>query len=122
MMLKLSRKNLEVWKYSLELIELIYRITRNFPKSELFGLIIQLRRASISVTSNISEGLSRTSKIEKCRFLEIARSSLVEIDAQIEISLRLKYISQEELPQIDKLINELFAMLTTLSNKIKSKN
>jgi four helix bundle protein len=93
-MLNLSHKKLIVWNYALELVELIYSITKNFPKSESFGLTIQLRRASISVISNLSEGLSRNSKIEKCRFLEIARSSLVEIDTQIEISIRLNYINQ----------------------------
>jgi four helix bundle protein len=87
--MNLSHKKLDVWKFSIELVDKIYLLTKTFPKEELFGLTNQLRRASVSVTSNLAEGLSRTSSNEKCRFLEISRSSVVEIDTQIEISVRL---------------------------------
>ncbi len=120
-MLNLSHKKLDIWGFSLELISEIYLITKHYPKEEIFGLISQLRRASISVASNIAEGLSRTSKLEKARFLEISRSSLVEIDTQLEISLRLDYCKKTELVEIDKLTNSLFAMITTLIKKIKTK-
>lgn len=73
--MNLSHKKLDVWKFSIELVDKIYSLTKTYPKEELFGLTNQLRRASISVTSNIAEGLARTSSNEKCRFLEIARSS-----------------------------------------------
>jgi len=76
-MLNLSHKKLDIWKFSLDLLLNIYKLTKNFPKEETFGLISQLRRASVSITSNIAEGLSRTSSLEKIRFLEISRSSLV---------------------------------------------
>ena len=79
-MLNLNHKKLEVWKKSLDLIENIYTLTEKFPKSEIFGISNQLRRASVSITSNIAEGSSRNSKIERKRFFEISRSSLVEID------------------------------------------
>lgn len=120
-MLKLSHKNLDVWNFSLELIEKIYSLTNGFPKSELFGLTNQLRRASVSVASNISEGLSRSTSPDKCRFLEIARSSLVEIDTQLIISVKLKFCSDEELEEIDTLLNSIFAMITSLIKKIKTK-
>jgi len=71
-MLDLSHKKLDIWKFSLELVSKIYSLTSQFPKEELFGLTSQLRRASVSVSSNIAEGLSRSSKLEKIRFLEIA--------------------------------------------------
>ena len=117
-MLKLSHKKLDIWNFSLELVSKIYALTSQFPKDELFGLSTQLRRASISVSSNIAEGLSRTSKLEKIRFLEIARSSLVEIDTQLEIGLKLNFVQKEELVEIEKLLNSLFAMITSLKKKI----
>ena len=118
-MLDLSHKKLDIWNFSLDLISKIYTLTSEFPREELFGLTNQLRRASISVSSNIAEGLSRTSKLEKIRFLEISRSSLVEIDTQLEIALKLKICSKSDLVEIEKLLNSLFAMITSLKKKIK---
>ena len=120
-MINLSHKKLDIWKFSLELIQEIYKLTKLFPKEESFGLTSQLRRASISVISNIAEGLSRTSSLEKIRFLEISRSSLVEIDTQLEIAIALGYIKESDLVDIDKLSNSLFAMITSLTKKIKTK-
>lgn len=113
-MLKLNHKKLEVWKKSLLIVTEIYSITNNFPSEEKFGLISQLRRASVSVPSNISEGASRSSERERKRFYEIARSSLVEIDTQLEISKQLGFTKKCELMRIDDLINEVFAMLSKL--------
>ena len=78
-----------------------------------------MRRAFVSVSSNIAEGLSRTSKLEKARFLEIARFSLVEIDTQLEIAIKLKICNNDELVEIEKLLNSLFAMISSLKKKIK---
>jgi four helix bundle protein len=115
-MLDLSHRKLDVWKMSLELTKNIYSITEKYPKSELFGLVSQLRRASVSVLSNISEGAARRSKLERRRFYEISRSSLVEVDTQLEISLGLKYIEPNSLPEISEKLNHLFAKLTGLIN------
>jgi four helix bundle protein len=100
---------------SLLLINEIYSITNNFPSEEKFGLISQLRRASVSIPSNISEGASRSSKRERKRFYEISRSSLVEVDTQLEISKQLGFTKKPELMHIDSLINEVFAMLSKLT-------
>ena len=118
-MLELSHKKLDIWNLSLELVSEIYSLVSQLPKEELFGLTNQLKRASVSVSSNIAEGLSRTSKLEKVRYLEISRSSLVEIDTQLEIVLKLKLCSKNDLIEIEKLLNSLFAMITSLKNKIK---
>ena len=118
-MLDLSHKKLDIWNLSLDLVTKIYGLTSSFLKEELFGLTSQLRRASVSVSSNIAEGLSRTSKLEKIRFLEISRSSLVEIDTQLEIALKLNLCHKNELAEIEKLLNSLFAMITSLKKKIK---
>lgn len=113
-MLDLSHKKMVVWKKSLLLIKEVYAITDNFPYAEKFGLTSQLRRAAISVISNISEGEARRSNKEKRRFYDFACSSLVEIDAQIEVSLVLQYVSQKDIHELSGLLNECFAMLSTL--------
>lgn len=74
-MLRLNHKNLNVWSLSLNLIKDLYKITENFPKSEIFGITNQIRRASVSIASNIAEGASRKSMAERKRFYEISRSS-----------------------------------------------
>lgn len=78
-MLKLNHKNLNLWLLSIKLVSTIYGITSKYPKEELFGLINQTRRASVSISANIAEGSSRKSLIERKRFYEIARSSLVDV-------------------------------------------
>ena len=116
-MLNLAHKNLDVWKKSLEYVSAIYKFTQTFPREEQFGLTSQLRRASVSVISNIAEGFARSSKIETKRFLEIARSSLVEVDTQIEIALELNYLSESDIVDLTESSNHIFAMLTNLIKK-----
>lgn len=116
-MLNLAHKKLDVWNKSLTLVPDIYKITQSFPREEQFGLSSQLRRASVSVISNIAEGFARSSELETRRFLEIARSSLVELDTQIEIALKLNYINENEIIDLTESSNHIFAMLTKLINK-----
>jgi four helix bundle protein len=113
-MLKLNHKNLDVWQLSITFTTKIYNLTNNFPNSETYGLSRQLRRAAVSVSSNIAEGAARKSKLERIRFFEMARSSIVEIDTQLEISTRLNYVKQDKLEDLDKEINKIFAMLSQL--------
>lgn len=87
-MIKLKHKELKVWKLSIDLIAAIYDLTTSFPTHERFGLTDQIRRSAVSVASNIAEGSSRSSGKERSRFYEIARSSLVELDTQLEIAVR----------------------------------
>ncbi|MCX8104896.1 MAG: four helix bundle protein [Ignavibacterium album] len=116
-MLDLSHKKLDVWKKSLELVSNVYKLTHSFPREEQFGLTSQIRRASVSNISNIAEGFARSSEIETKRFLEIARSSLVEVDTQIEISKTLGYISENNIKELKENSNHIFAMLTNLIKK-----
>lgn len=116
-MLNLSHKKLDVWKLSIKLIKDIYLFTEAFSKREMFGLSNQLRKASVSITSNIAEGSSRNSRIERKRFFEIARSTLVEIDTQIEISLQLNYLKKTEILEFENYSLQLFKMLSSLMNK-----
>ncbi len=116
-MLELSHKKLDVWKTDIQLVKKNYKLTKNFPHEELFGLTSQLRRASVSVPSNLSEGLAREYKAETKRFLDISRSSIVEIDTQLEISLLLQFCKENDLKTIDELLNKSFAMTTRLIQK-----
>lgn len=116
-MIKLNHKKLNVYKSSIELVSEIYKLTSTFPSSENFGLISQLRRASVSIPSNIAEGSARSSDTERKRFLQIARSSLVEVDTQIEIALTLNYLNEkdiEHLSDLSDLSNQVFAMLSKM--------
>lgn len=113
-LLKLNHKHLKVWEKSIELVAEIYAITDDFPSEEKFGLTSQLRRASVSIASNIAEGASRKSEKERKRFYEIARSSLVEVDTQMEISITLKYLNQNDIEKVGRFSNEIFAMLTAM--------
>lgn len=115
-MLNLSHKKLTVWKCSTELVSEVYKLTKGFPDQEKYGLTAQMRRSAISVISNISEGASRRTKREKRRFFEISRSSLVELDAQIEISIELKYLEKSNLNEISNKLNSTFSLLTGLIN------
>ena len=116
-MLKLAHKELDVWKQSMVLIKRVYLFTNNLPSDEKFNLTSQMRRSAISVASNIAEGFSRTTNKEKKRFLEISRSSLVELDTQFEACLEIGYTKVDELLEFDDLLNHIFAMLTNLMKK-----
>ncbi len=118
-MLKLNHKKLAVWEKSLKLIKEVYRLTAKLPKEEQYVLTSQLRRASISVASNIAEGASRKSIIERKRFYQISRSSSVEIDTQIEICKLLDYFIDNDLNDIDIELNNVFALLTVMINNTK---
>jgi len=116
-MINLSHKKLDVWKLSVKATADIYAITLLFPKHELYGLTSQLRRASVSIPSNIAEGAARKSAKERRRFYEIARSSLVEIDTQLEIAKKLDYVTDSDLNGVEDELEHIFAMLSNLMKK-----
>ena len=96
-MLELYHKNLKVYQRSLHVVSEIYSITQSFPDHEKYGLVSQLRRSAISIPSNIAEGAARKTSKERKRFYEISRSSLVELDTQIELSINLGYIKNHQI-------------------------
>lgn len=112
-------KDLKVWQKALELTKLIYGITRNFPTEEKFGLTNQIRRASVSIPSNIAEGAGRNSDKEFIQFLAIAAGSCYEVETQLIIAIELKYTAEAE--EVSKLIEEIQKMLFAFSNKLKQK-
>ena len=113
-MLDLSHKNLEVYKIALQLVKEVYSVTKLLPKDELYGLTSQLRRAAVSVSSNLAEGAARKSAKEKKRFYEISRSSLVEVDTQIEICMLLEYVKKGNLIDLGKYSESVFRMLSKM--------
>lgn len=91
-----SHKDLKVWQEAMGLVEDVYKLTAKFPKDEMFGLTSQLKRASISIPSNIAEGAGRRGKKEFQRFLYIALGSLSEVDTQLEIAIRLSFWKKDD--------------------------
>lgn len=112
-------KDLIVWQKSIVLVKAIYVNTQSFPKEELFGLVSQIRRAVVSIPSNIAEGYGRGSKKECERFLYIALGSAAELETQLIISKELNYISSEKYEISDSLLNEIIKMLSSLINSLK---
>lgn len=98
---------------------MIYELTRVFPAEEKFGLINQIRRASVSIPSNIAEGAGRNSDKEFIQFIAIATGSCYEVETQLIIAIKLKYIENDD--DVFKLIEEIQKMLFTFSNKLKEK-
>ena len=117
-MLHLSHKNLIVYKYALDLTKEVYHLTKQLPKDEAYGLSSQLRRAAVSVCSNLAEGAGRISKAEKKRYYEISRSSIVEIDTQIGICLLLDYLDKSQIQKLELLINNGFAILSKMISNL----
>lgn len=117
-MLNLSHKKLEVYTISMSMVKEVYRITALFPAAELYGIVSQLRRASVSVISNLAEGAARKSGKEKRRFYEISRSSVVEIDTQLEISLMLTFLSKEDILKLKEYNESIFRILSTMIRNI----
>jgi len=114
-------KELIVWQKSLLLVKHIYLVTKGFPSSELYGLVGQMRRAAVSVPSNIAEGQTRKSHADFSRFLEIAHGSLAELETQMIISKELGYVTQKQFDEYDSMHTEISKMITALKVAI-SKN
>ena len=100
--MKKLHKNLKAWQLAVDLSCDVYEITKTYPSDEKFGLISQIRRSAVSVASNIAEGAARNSNKEFLNFLYIARGSLSELDTQLELSRKLKYIDDILWEEIDR--------------------
>lgn len=112
-------RNLNVYTKSKELVKQIYELLKKLPREEQFALSDQLRRAVISIPSNIAEGSGRNSQKDQAHFYNIAYGSLMEVFSQLDIACDLGYISQEEFNQLESLINEEAKMLSGLIAKRK---
>jgi len=115
-----SYKDLIAWRKAMDLVTEIYRVTRTLPREEMYGLTNQLRRAAVSVPSNIAEGQARFSKKEFHHFLSHARGSSVEIETQITIAENLEYLSPQQTRPLLNQAAELGRVLNGLIASIKS--
>jgi len=113
-------KSLSLWEKGIQLSLEIYKITKSFPKEELFGLTSQMRRSGVSIASNIAEGAGRGSNNEFSRFIDIALGSAAELDTQVIISKELEYLDSEKFKKITENIEEVQKMLSGLKNKLKN--
>lgn len=111
-------RDLIVWQKSMELARIVYRMTSRFPRDEIFGLTNQIRRAVVSIPSNIAEGFGRGSDREFVHFLRIAKGSTNEVETQILISEDLEYVNSNDAQAALSLCNEIIRMLGTLIVKV----
>ena len=114
-----SYRDLVAWNKAMELVTEIYRVTKNFSKEELFGLMSQLRRAAVSIPSNIAEGKGRLSKGEFRQFLGNARGSLAEVETQIVIAQNLSYLDETETNKLLAMVEEVGKILNGLLSAVK---
>ncbi len=114
-------KNLHIWQKSMDLVDIIYSLTKNFPKEEIYGLTNQIRRSAISISSNIAEGAGRNSDAQFSNFLSYSNGSTLELETQLIISKRQGYIKESDLIEITKLIEDIQKMNYKLQNKLNGK-
>ncbi|WP_298312265.1 four helix bundle protein [uncultured Aquimarina sp.] len=112
-------RDLKIWQKSMTLVNNIYLETTKFPKEEIYGLTSQIRRASVSIPSNIAEGYDRQSKKEYIRFLNIAISSLFEVQTQLEIGKNLSFLKENNFNSLYEDTREIERMLSSYIRKIK---
>jgi four helix bundle protein len=109
-----SFRNLKVWQRSMSLVEEIYRVSHHFPRDEQFGLTSQIRRASVSIASNIGEGKRRKRERAFLNHLDIALGSQGEVEVQLEIAKRVGFLSQSDYDRIQEVVEEVGRMLNGL--------
>jgi four helix bundle protein len=116
-----THKDLEIWKRSVDLVSRIYELTKSFPKEEIYGLANQIRRAAVSIPSNISEGAARNHSKEFIQFLYVSLGSLSELETQIIISYNLRFIDENESSKIQNELIEIRKMILGLIRHVENK-
>jgi four helix bundle protein len=111
-------RDLIVWEKAMRLAESVYTLTKGFPVDERFGLVAQMRRAAVSISSNIAEGQARHTSREFVQFISHAEGSLAEVDTQLSLSNRLGYCGDRELTEIFSLVEEVRKMLGSLRSRL----
>jgi len=114
-------KKLLVWQKAMALAMTVYEATKSFPEHEKYGLVSQMRRAAVSIPSNIAEGAARTSRKELQQFISIARGSLSEIDTQIELSWGLSYLDENSMTKLAEALQEVDKLLYGFLKSIKNR-
>jgi len=117
-----SYKELIVWQKSIQLVKEVFVLTNIFPKSERYGIVSQIRRAAVSIPSNIAEGYGRKSTKEYLQFYSIAYGSALELETQIIIGKELNFAKKEEFIKVDQLLEEVLKMLNKMISNMKQLN
>ena len=107
-------RKLDVWQMAMDLVTHIYRATESFPREEKYSLTDQMRRAAVSIPSNIAEGAARQTKKEFVNYLHMAQGSLSELDTQLEVARRLQFLGENDWGRLDTVIQRIDKMLTGL--------
>ncbi len=115
-----THRDLQIWQKSMDLVTIIYNATDNFPASEKFGLLSQIRRASVSVPANIAEGLGKRSNGDFKRFLNISMGSLFELQTEIEISKNLGFLSESKFEELYNYTREVERMMSSFIRTLQS--
>ena len=115
-----SYKELVVWQKSVDLVVAVYEITEYYPQAEIYGLMSQMRRAAVSIPSNIAEGRRRGSKKDFCRFLVMAFGSGAELETQVEISKRLPFGKKLNFSKAEDLLSEVMRMLNKMTTTLQA--
>lgn len=113
-------KDLIVWQKAILMVKSVYEISASFPDSEKFGLVQQVRRAAVSIPSNIAEGWGRKSSGSFSQFLKIAKGSLCEVETQLIIAVELNFIEEEKIKEINNLSEEISRMIRSLVDTLES--
>ncbi len=111
-------EKLDVWHKAIEFAEIVYQLTKGFPADERFGLTNQMRRAAVSISSNIAEGIGRSTAKEKARFVEIAYGSLLEVVSQTHLARRLQMLTSDQFEQITSVADDVARMLSGFRNSL----
>ena len=119
-----SFRDLRVWQLAMDLVELVYRLTWSFPRNEIYGLASQIQRAAVSVPSNIAEGHTREHTKEYLHHISMSQASLAELETQLEIAIRLGYVSLQEARSIaehaESLGKQLYALRNALLKRVRA--
>ena len=114
-------RDLIVWQKSMKMVQDVYRLTKDFPKEEMYGITSQIRKSSVSIPSNIAEGYGRRSTQDYVRFLKISNGSLYELQTQLEIALQLKFMCKIDFDLIYEASREIERMLASLITKLEKR-
>jgi four helix bundle protein len=114
-----SYRDLDVWKISIEFVKEVYRLTSKFPRTEVYGLTNQIRKAAVSIPSNIAEGQGRNSSKEFKHFLAVSLGSAAELETQLIIAKEINYLTADELNPLLSTLDIIRKMLRALSNSLK---
>ncbi len=112
-------KELIVWQKSLDLCLMVYQVTSNFPKHELYGLVSQIRRSAVAIPSNTAEGQRRGHKAEFLQFLRIAYGSGAELETQLLIAFKIHYLNEKDFDNVNSLLQEVMKMLNKLMQSLQ---